>query len=153
MSILDLKKHLVDAYSGFADKRIKKLTSGDTFIVDDRGSGDVGADRQLYPYFCMMFAVVIDADTVEVRLSGNVPLSPAVRAWIKDDSGSTLSEEAYRSNLEVRVQLGDEDRLDELAKLIASITQKKYDVPSYKYVCPRPSESLRRLADVLRDFT
>lgn len=153
MSLLNLKKHLFDAYGGFADKRIKKLTSGATFIVDDRGSGDVGADRQLYSYFCMVFADVIDATTVEVRLSGNVPLSPAVKAWVKNDTASMLSEQPYHSNLAVRVQLGDEDRLDELAELIASITRKKYDVPSYKYVCPRTSDTLRRLADVLRDFS
>ena len=41
-----LKQTLLDTYGGFADKRIKKIETGKTFIADDRGPGDYGADKE-----------------------------------------------------------------------------------------------------------
>lgn len=151
-----LKKKLFDEYGGFADKRIKKLEKGSTFIVDDRTEDDIGANRQLYSYFCMVFAKIgpeagMTADeSVTVTLNGSVPMSAGVQAWI------SANEASYRTGplggiLTFPVAKGEETRLRSLAKSIRAITAAgaRYDVKSYKYVCPRTANTLERLASVL----
>lgn len=69
-----LKRILLDAYDGFADKRIKNLDKSSTFIVDDCNDSDIGANRKLLSYFCMIFADVKSNEKITVRLSGNVPV-------------------------------------------------------------------------------
>ncbi len=149
-SATQLKVHLFEAYGGFADKRIRKLTKSDLFIVDDRDERrDYGADRKLYPWFCLIFARVISATLVEVELSGNWPTSPQILSWIDDGNASVKDD--HNSRLVVPIQLGNEGRLRNLAQLIEAVVRPgaQYDVRSYKYVCPRTAASLRRLADVL----
>lgn len=144
-----LKAILFAEYGGFADKRIKRLEKGDTFIIDDRTEQDVGADKRLLSYFCMMFARV-EADAVDMTLSQNVPTSPAVIAWI-EQTGAGYGDTVFGKSLRFSVARGEQSKLRVLASLIRSIvaTGARYAVPSYKYVCPRTAKSLERLAAVL----
>jgi len=144
-----LKRVLYDAYGGFADKRIKKLESGSTFIADDRTEADYGADKRLYPNFCAVFVEVLDGEEVLVRLTGNVPVSPGVKAWIKAHKGE------YRAApglLAFRVKKGEQAALSALAAEIKKIVAPgapRYKVPSYKFACPRTAKSLEQLEKTL----
>jgi hypothetical protein len=149
-----LKQHLFDEYSGFADKRIKNLDKADTFIVDDRGDTDNASDGSLYSYFCMIFAKVVSPDTVEVQLIGNIPMGPAVSAWI--DQHRPELRDGMQASMSFRTSIGEEGKLDDLGAAIRSIVRPggpRYKVASYKYVCPRTADSLDRLARTLRAFT
>jgi len=68
-----LKRALFDFYGGFADKRIKNLDKGTTFIVDGRSTSDLGGDRKPFATFCLVFADVVSESEVRVNLSGNIP--------------------------------------------------------------------------------
>lgn len=148
-----LKRHLFDEYSGFADKRIKNLSKSDLFIVDDRSDRDVAADGSMYSYFCMMFARVASSDTVEVRLIGNIPMGPAVSAWI-DEHCPQLTD-GVQASMSFHASVGEEQKLTDLSAAIRSIVRPgapRYKTASYKYVCPRTADSLDRLAGTLRAF-
>lgn len=147
--MLSLKRKLFDEYDGFADKRIKKLESGSIFIADDRTTGDQGADKQLFLWFCRIFVEVTSESAVTVSLMGGIPLSAEVRAWIsKNDFEFT---EAPQPRLLLPLMPSRESKLRELASLFKQIVlpTKHYAVPAYKYVCPRTAHSLTRLANVL----
>lgn len=147
---LQLKQYLFEEYGGFADRRIKRLEKGYSFIVDDRNEEDVGANGQLYSYFCMIFAKVRAGDQVGLTLHGNVPLSPAIHTWIKT-TGAAYSESAFGKSLGLQVKVGEQNRLIELAKHVRAVVAPgaRYDVASYKYVCPRTAQALERLAGLL----
>ena len=140
-----LKKTLFDKYGGFADKRVKKLESGTTFIVDDRGHGDCGADKKLFSHFCLIFADLTNEPNVRVLMIGGVPHCSNVDAWFKKHASP------YANGFEFTLQPGEERKLLELASAIEGIVKpgSRYSVRAYKYVCPRTASSLRRLAKVL----
>ena len=146
------KQHFFDEYRGFADKRLKNIDKGDTFIVDDRKPSDVGADKKLYGYFCTMFAKVIGVDCVAVSLMGNVPMSGGVQQWIAE-TGATLTH-GIPQTLRFEVRRGEEGRLADLANRIEAITAPgaRYEEANYKYVCPRTANSLRRLAATMKSL-
>lgn len=153
MSDHKLKAHLVEAYGGFSDRRIKNLTKGDTFIVDDRSSNDVAADRSLYPYFCLIFARVSGPDRIEVQLLGEVPMSESIKDWLTANDGKY--NRGVQPSLTFTLTLGQEAVLDQLAELVQNIVRPgapRYAVASYKYMCPRTAASLRRLSTILRRF-
>jgi hypothetical protein len=144
---VSLKSVLFDEYGGFADRRIRNFQKGHIFIVDDRASRDIGANRELYSYFCPIYADVITDDMVEVRLSGNVPGGPSVTNWIARHNPSSRS-----PFLEFRVARGKQKMLGDLASGMRAIVRRgapRYDVASYKHVCPRTAASLDRLERVL----
>jgi hypothetical protein len=147
-----LKQTLLDTYGGFADKRIKKIETGKTFIADDRGPGDYGADKDLLSYFCMVFVTVLNEDSIKVGLYRNVPISEGVRQWASK-VGSTLNAgTGMNGSLELEVRNGEQGKLLELAQAIEAIVRPgapRYQVASYKYVCPRTADSLRRLHSAL----
>jgi hypothetical protein len=147
--VSQLKKSLFAAYDGFADKRIKNLSKGSTFIVDDRTQGDYAADKTLFLWFCSVFVDVIAEDEVSVRLAGGVPAGPSVNAWIKANGGALNS--APTKVLPFSVKKGSESILLSLAAAFEAIVApgKTYSVTSYKYVCPRTAQSLKRLANEL----
>ncbi len=146
---LRLKEHLFKAYNGFADKRVKNLAKDLPFVVDDRGQpSDFGAQGDLYPWFCLMFARVRGPRSIELDMRGEIPGSHKINAWCE-------SVKAQRQDVPPRlvlsVTLGQEDQLREFAKLVDQIVSDgNYSVPSFKYMCPRTAQSLRRLADVLK---
>lgn len=144
-----LKQALFDEYSGFADKRIKNLDIGSSFIIDDRTDGDIGADKNLLSYFCLMFANVESSKSISITLRGNVPMSPEVQEWVRKNKASLSS---YReTTLSFKIAKGQQENLLHLASAIAAIVTpgRRYETPSYKYVCPRTASSLRRLSNVL----
>lgn len=146
-----LKRTLFDEYNGFADKRIKRLDRGSTFIVDDRAESDVGADRHLLSYFCMIFAEVLSATEVKVSLCGNVPIGEGVRRWISSHA-CEMHAVGVQQSLSFMVAEGRQDSLGELANAIETVvapSAPRYEVKSYKYVCPRTARSLRRLERTL----
>lgn len=141
-----LKQVFLGEYGHFADKRIKNLDKGSVFIIDDRGPSDVGADRQLFSWFCLMFAEVADQDTVRVMLSGDVPQGVRVAEWLAENSV-----ENRKLGFDFAVRRGSQEKLAQLAKAFESIVQPgaRYPVPSYKYVCPRVASALVRLQRIL----
>lgn len=144
--VSQLKLALLQAYSSFSDKRIKRLERGHLFIVDDRVDGDIGADGKLLSYFCEIYADVISDDELIVRLHG-VPVSPPIEEWA-DKCGAVL--EGGRMTL--TLQRGQQALLSGLATRVRAIVASgapRYQVKSYKYVCPRVAKSLDRLETVL----
>jgi hypothetical protein len=141
-----LKQALLDAYGHFADKRIRDIDRGDLFIIDDRGPGDLGADRKLFSWFCSIFAQVISSDVVKVSLRGGVPHSTAVAHWIDKYQGIKSE-----GRLEFNVRAHDVAKLKDLAGAFRSIIRPgvRYPVRSYKYVCPRAAASLDRFYETL----
>ena len=146
------KQHFFDDYGGFADKRLKNIDKGDTFIVDDRKPRDVGADKKLYGYFCMMFAKVVSVECIEVSLRGNIPMSDAVLDWIAETGAAMTG--GLQQALRFEVRRGEEGRLADLADRIEAITAPgvSYEHANYKYVCPRTAKSLRRLAATMKSL-
>lgn len=150
--MLRLKEILFQNYGGFSDKRIKDLKKSSRFIVDDRTEQDYGANKKLYFVFCSIFVEVLSDDEVQVRLIGNVPISSEIEEWTE------INEAVLQKDLEARllfkIKKGNEGRLYDLAEKIMGIVAPgapRYNVPSYKYICPRTGRSLKRLAKVLED--
>lgn len=144
-----VKEVLYAEYQGFADKRIKNIERGSLFIVDDRSSADHGADKQLFSWFCMIFAEVTSETTVEITMRGGVPDGPTVEKWVSENRRKlAITDE---DSLSFTIQKGQETKLLDLASAVAGIVGagKRYDVKAYKYVCPRTAASLRRLSAVL----
>jgi hypothetical protein len=151
--MFNLKKVLYEAYDGFADKRIKKLEKGFKFIVDDRDQSDFGADKQLFPYFCMIFADVSAPDQVKVSLLGNVPDGRSVQDWLARHPSATVHASPIgQKHFEIVVTPPTLATLLDLAQALRAITApgRRYSVITYKYVCPRTARSLERLVAVLR---
>lgn len=146
-----LKKILFRAYGGFADKRIKNLDKGDKFIADDRNDSDITADGNLLSYFCMIFVEVRSNERVTLGLCGNIPIGKNVKHWLALNKCKveTLINQSYLSK---DINRGEQGILNELAIAIDSIVAPgapRYNVKSYKYVCPRTARSLCRLKKIL----
>jgi|GEM_PF-1658905 len=142
----DLKQALFNAFDGFGDKRIKKLSSGDYFIIDERGAGDRDARGNLFLWFCQIGVSVVDRDKVKLSLRGGVPQSADVKKWAKS-MGAAEDE----NSLEVLISAGQQNEIKELANAFRAITKPgaRSSVSAYKYVCPRTAKSLDKLAEVL----
>jgi len=142
--IHSIKQFLFEKYKGFSDKRIKKIESGDTFIVDDRTKSDEGSNGALYPNFCMIFLTIRDSEKLVLQLSGNVPSSHGLSKFIEQNKA--IISTGVR-NLEIKILKSNYHILDELARLIEDIVApgNRYSDRSYKYVCPQTAKSIRRL--------
>jgi len=136
-----IKQHLLSEYGGFADARIKKVESGDTFIVDERRAKVYGSD-------CLVFAKVRGDGAVEVHLTRNVPIDADVAAAVALVGGTCTSDPA---NIRVAVVPPDAQALRTIATAIAAVVApgRRYLVASYKYACPATSRALVRLATAL----
>src|SRR5689334_22217246 len=108
-----LKRALFDFYGGFADKRIKNIEKGTTFIIDGRSVSDLGADRKPFGTFCMVFADVVSDTEVRVNLSGNIPVGGSVRVWLSAN-GLTIRDRPTKT-LSITVTPGTRGMLDDLA--------------------------------------
>jgi hypothetical protein len=149
-SMESLKRVLLKEYGSFSDRRIKRIERGHLFIVDDRTPRDVGADRQLYLWFCTMFADVVNDTEVLVELGGGVPMSLEVRKWAYREGAELADRDAVSTRVVFSIARGEQSSLLGLASAIRAITQSGgYSVPSYKYVCPRTASSLERLKGAL----
>lgn len=147
--LTDLKKTLFEAYKGFSDKRLKDISKGSTFIIDDRTARDVGADKKLYSYFCKVFVAVEGENVISVKMSGNVPKGASVTKWMSENEHEYT--DAIVNSLLFKITPHDFDKLISLASAIDDIVKpgERYGTPSYKYVCPRTSKSLLRLHNLL----
>ncbi|CAH8182200.1 hypothetical protein [Vibrio aestuarianus] len=146
----ELKKAFFEEYDGFSDKRIRDLSKGSIFIVDDRTTGDVGANKKLLSNFCSIFATVKSATEVEVRLSGNVPTGTSVEEWLSKNGHHLETQNTTR--LTFSVTPNNFNKIQYLASSIREIVRRgapRYDEPSYKYICPRTADSLERLDSLL----
>ncbi|MCU1296343.1 MAG: hypothetical protein JWO91_621 [Acidobacteriaceae bacterium] len=147
-----LKQALFSEYDGFADNRITDFDKGHIFIVDDRGPGDVGAEKNLLlPHFCLIFADLTADGSVKVSLHRNVPLGKAVIEWIARHNA--WYDKAYPyTTLEFTISNNGQLALNELAdafRAIVAPNASPYSVPNYRYMCPRTATSLERLKGVL----
>ena len=75
---MNIRKHLYACYGSFADKRIKRIEKGHTFIGDTRDNGGIASDGSLYGWFCGVWVDVDSDEEVRVTLIGNIPRSPSV---------------------------------------------------------------------------
>lgn len=144
-----LKKVLFNEFDGFADKRIKKLTSGSVFQIDDRGPGDIGADGKPLSWFCQIFANAISDDALEVTLV-NAPTSDAVEKWAATNA-ATIDAQIY-TRLTFVVNRHEQETVTALAKRLRAIVAPgapRYEVKGYKYACPRAATSLEKLKAAL----
>jgi hypothetical protein len=151
MNELELKKHLVSVYHGFSDSRIKKLTTGKTFTIDDRCPRDFDSRGNAFTSLCEMTAQVQDAATVEVELRRNVPVSDGIKQWAAE-AGAKLTT-GNTPLLQFTVTPERLNLLKELADEVKAIVKRgapEYPVPSWKYACPRTAGSLCRLQKALR---
>jgi hypothetical protein len=142
----EVKRTFLQEYEHFADKRIKNLDKGNLFIVDDRGPGDFGADRDLYSWFCLMFAEVTSHDSIQIKLSRNVPQGESVKEWCSRNNVKMTDR-----GMDFELRPGTQNKLAHLAEAFRSIVQPgaRYEVSNYKYVCPRVAAALVRLQSVL----
>jgi hypothetical protein len=144
----ELRRHLYSCYGSFADKRIKKIEKGRTFIADTRNEGGIASDGSLFGWFCGILIEVDSEIDVSVSLSGNIPRSPSVEVVFKK-LGASSSDPFITFKI-------DKERISMLCELsdnIASIVAsgQHYSTPNYKYMCPRTAKSLRRLAGYLEE--
>jgi hypothetical protein len=150
---MSVKETLFAEYGGFADKRIKNIDKGKRFVADDRHYSDFGADKDLLSYFCAIFVDVVSDNEVQVTLTRNVPVGPAVTAWIAQNEATYNIGTSYlTTSLKFTVRIGEQAILSELANSIRAIVAPgapRYAVSSYKYVCPRTASSLDRLREAL----
>ncbi len=140
-----LKQALLNEYKSFSDKRIKNIDRSNIFIIDDREFGGYGGNRELYGWFCTIYAEVIDAETVKVSLGKSVPEGRSVESWVQHhqvDKSRGISFTIGKSDL---------SELTELAAAFLEIVKPgaRYPVAAYKYVCPRVAGALNRLHKVL----
>lgn len=143
-SINHVKQTFIDAYGGFADRRIKKLESGSFFHVDGRSSGDYDARKQLFLWFCTVTARVKSGEEVIVNVGSAIPKNAAVEKWLLENQ--VLSEYNLPA---IVIKKGEQGKLVELAGLVASVIKKPYPVKAYKYVAPNTASALNHLKTVL----
>jgi hypothetical protein len=141
-----VKRIFLQEYGHFADKRITNLDKGKLFIIDDRGPGDVGADRKLFSWFCLMFAEIADHESIGIMLSGNVPQGERVKEWCAQNNTQLTD-----GRMDFNLRRGAQNNLADLAEAFRSIVKPgvRYEVSSYKYVCPRVANALVQLQSVL----
>jgi hypothetical protein len=141
-----LKQAFLDAYGGFADKRIKNIDKGTLFTIDGRSPRDEDAAGKLFGWFCQISAEVIDKDTVRITMDGDIPNGPLVAKWLAE-SGAQKT----HSGLQFDIRRGGEGRLSELATAFRAIVSagERYPVRSYKHVCPRVAAALDHAQSLL----
>ena len=150
---LEIKHFLLGKYGSFSDRRIKDPNKGNLFIIDDRTQRDIGSDKQLYGYFCQIYAEIESNESVKVSLFGNIPISDGVLDWISSNP-CQFQETNYDSKLIFTVTKGSQQLLLTLAENIEAIVKpgKRYDTANYKYVCPRIAKSLKTFEQYLSEF-
>jgi hypothetical protein len=81
---------------------------------------------------------------VHIEIGGSMPMNEAVNNWWEKN---TI--EGRYSRKVIEITKGEEHKLGDLAKLIAAIVKKPYNVKAYKYVCPEVASVLRKTEKVL----
>ncbi len=144
MDELTLKGRLFKELGGFGDKRVKNLEKSDYFFCDDRDHAARDAKGQLFLWYCTVGLRVVTGDLVHIEIGKAMPRNDAVNKWWEENTvGGKYSLKV------IKIEKGEEHKLSDLAKLIAAIVRKPYQVKAYKYVCPEVAATLKRTAKVL----
>lgn len=146
MSLL-LKHFLYDKYEGFGDKRIKDISRDYPFKVDDQ------TDKDNHDLFCGIFVSVKEKDRFELSLTNNAPINTDIENLIKTKAGKAIKTKRA-SYIEVDLSVEDIKFIKSLSQLIADIVSsgKRYTNRNWKWLCPRTSASLDRLATNLVEY-
>jgi len=150
---LKLKEVLFNEYDGFADKRIKNLEKGSSFIVDDRDPHEANSSGNFNAAVPFIFATVGENEDIKLDMMNNVPHNETVRELVESRGGTV--KESYDGPLSVKFKARDFEFLHDLSEAIQAITRRgapRYSVASWKYSVPRVVGALDRLADVLENF-
>jgi hypothetical protein len=145
-----LRDYLLDAYGGCADKRIKDRSLDRPIQMDDKGRHDV------YQHFCSIFVKAPRQDERTFILTlNNSPLTPKIRQLVEARGGTIAeSSDPARATITIRLTTRCVSFLNQLARTYRSAVFKgrRYADPQWKWICPRTSNSLERLAVVLDEF-
>lgn len=146
---MQLKRLLVDEFSGFSSNVVKRLAPEPILVVDDRNADDYNARNVLSPWFCKVLVEVASNDKIIVKLSAEMPVDAKIKRWglshrwfVEEDSGLIL---------EGTLKPGQQEQLIELAKQFENIVfrGRRDPVPNHKHTCARTAATLRRLAQTL----
>ncbi len=140
-----LRDHLLDAFGGFADRRFKDRTLDRAIKVDDRDATDV------YPYFCSIFVSIPDRTGDSLRLTlQHAPSSPEVVDLV-EELGGTVHPGDFGATITLPLKASQGPAVRRLAKAIKAIVGRgrSYDDPNLRWICPRTSASLVKLAQHL----
>ncbi len=140
-----LRDHLLDAYGGFADRRVKDRTLDRAIKVDDRDATDV------YPYFCSIFVSVPDRTGELLRLTlQHAPSSPEVVELV-ETLGGTVHPADFGATITLTLKSSQGPAVRRLAREIKAIVGRgrSYDDPNLRWICPRTAASLVKLAQHL----
>ena len=97
----------------------------------------------------MVFVTVLKS--VKIGLYRSVPVSEDVKRWVSKVGGALNPGTGMNGSLEFDVKRFQQERLVELAQSLDAIVLpgSRYAVRSYKHVCPRTGDALRRLNSTL----
>lgn len=143
-----LRDHLLDAYGGYADKRIKNRSLDRPIKIDD------GSPRDVYPHHCSIFVRVPDrtGETLTLTLQ-HCPHSPDLIALVNKHGGTaTISE--HGCDIRLNLNANQISTVTSLAIAVSKVTKRgnRYPNPNWKWIGPRTAGSLRRLAKVLKEY-
>lgn len=139
-----LKPLLFAQYGGLEHGRIRKRGDLIDIVIDDRGEGDFDDAGELVFWFCTLRAEIDLSQRITVFLEGVLPVSAALREWVRRRRG--LLEEGEKLRLQFSFEPGQQRDLDELAGLIHAMTARNrwFPFPFLRHTCPRTARSLYR---------
>ena len=142
----NLVEYLLKSYGGFADKRHRDPSSGQPIRIDDRSSLDRSS------LCCGMFVQVTEQEKLLLSIS-NMPIDDAVRKCLTR-LGAKNSESTTGDHVELPLDLRSTNKLRQLATAVRRVAGRgrRYENRNFKWICPRASASLNRLADILDHF-
>jgi len=125
-------------------------TSGSSsrpFIIDDRGERDINPETG-WPYytFHQLTLEVVNRRRVKVMMRGKLPDGGEFGSWLCG-AGAIQAGNIIWFN----VVQGRHDMLIDAARFISLVVApgRTYDIPAFKYTCPRTARSFLSLKDVL----
>ncbi len=140
-----LRDTLLDAYGGYADKRLKDRSLDRPIQIDDKGPHDV------YPFFCTISAQVPErtGNTLVLSLQ-NCPASPDVLELVEVFGGS-VETTGPRANVVLTLKSSQSPALKRLAEAIRGVVgqDRSYDDSNLRSICARTASALEQLAEHL----
>jgi hypothetical protein len=140
-----LRDYLLDAYGGYADRRIRDRSLDRAIKIDDKGPHDV------YPRFCTISARVPDptGETLILTLQ-NCPAGQEVLELAEKFAGSVHATD-FGLTITLTLKASQGPAIRRLAKAIRAIVGRgrTYDNPNLRWICPRTAAALEQLAEHL----
>jgi hypothetical protein len=144
----DLRKVLLDAYGPLPENRYTVVDRDRVFQADDCTANDLQRDEQPRAHFCSLMVRVDSFETVEVRLSGNVPYSSELLEVV------LAAKADYRfGDLCILVGRRQIEMLKSISRQVRSAPDPKGSrtAARSRAMWARTGDSLDRLAGVLAD--